>query len=143
VEKILAILEKVIVLILSPSPEPTIHVSHPNPLLVQRSSSRPERPTSSPNLMSMHDVQRAEWSPQPAHGTTGMSAMHVPSPVMRPVDPRPLNHGKRTQTVSACNTFDTHDPLQDPTRKRHRAPQAFLHSFKCFINECKIVHPKR
>jgi hypothetical protein len=72
--------------------------------------------TSSPNRVSTPD-ETVEQTPQPTHGTK--SAMPVPSPVMRPVGPWQLKHGKRPRTTSASYTFDhTDDPLQEPTRKR-------------------------
>jgi hypothetical protein len=86
-----------------------------------RTSHLEQLTTCSPNRRSTFD-EGAEQSSQHTHGT--VYAMPVPPPMIRPVDPRQLQHHKRPRTLSASHTFDTNDPLQEPPRKRRSA----LHS---------------
>jgi hypothetical protein len=67
-------------------------------------------------------VTSVEWETQTVHGT--VSALPALSPAIRPVNPSQPKHRKRLRTVSASHTFDTNDPLQEPTRKRQRTPNA-------------------
>ena len=67
-------------------------------------------------------VTSVEWETQTVHGT--VSALPALSPAIRPVNPSQPMHRKRLRTVSASHTFDTNDPLQEPTRKRQRTPNA-------------------
>jgi hypothetical protein len=89
------------------SSESAVHDSHPEWL----TTSSPDRESTS--------VERVEQELQPTGG-----AVSALSPALRPVDPRQLRHRKRPGTVSARHTFDTNDPLQEPTRKRQRTPSA-------------------
>ena len=121
---------------LSQSPQSAYRVSHPSqssntlvrgscPSQPSESATRISRPSqlSEPVVRVHRPSLSSESAARPSH-LGQPTSRSLPVPLVRPVEPRQLKQRKRPRTVSASHTWDTNDPLQEPTPKRRSAPQA-------------------